>query len=171
VLCRTNGGVLESALSYQERGLKVGIVGGGKDILSFAYAATKAMRGEGSDHPEIGIFKSWNEVCEHAEQPEGKDIRMLVRLVNTYGVQAIIDVCNTSVDEGEADVIVSTAHKAKGREWGHVRIHTDFPEPKENEDGERKVSRTDAMLAYVAVTRAQKVLDNVGLSWVSEFVS
>jgi superfamily I DNA/RNA helicase len=51
-----------------------------------------------------------------------------------------------------------TAHKAKGREWETVRIAGDFRKD--------KVSREEAMLAYVAVTRAKLVLDREGLAWV-----
>jgi hypothetical protein len=75
------------------------------------------------------------------------------------------------VDERHADVIVSTAHKAKGREWATVRIANDFPEP---EAGRRRrdplVPPEDAMLAYVAVTRARKLLDPEGLSWIDKLV-
>jgi superfamily I DNA/RNA helicase len=62
-----------------------------------------------------------------------------------------------------ADVVLSTAHKAKGREWDAVRISDDFMPTKERE-GE-SVSRSEAMLMYVAVTRAKNALDCSALSW------
>jgi superfamily I DNA/RNA helicase len=63
--------------------------------------------------------------------------------------------------------VVSTAHKAKGREWPTVRIACDFPEPRRSHNGQpAQVPRADAMLAYVAVTRARQVLDPEGLAWV-----
>ena len=37
-------------------------------------------------------------------------------------------------DEDTADLIVSTAHKAKGREWDSVRIANDFKAPQEDEE-------------------------------------
>jgi superfamily I DNA/RNA helicase len=62
---------------------------------------------------------------------------------------------------------VSTAHKAKGREWPTVRIAGDFPEPRRSHNGQPgQVPRADAMLAYVAVTRARHTLDPQGLAWV-----
>lgn len=59
---------------------------------------------------------------------------------------------------------------SKGLEWNKVRVADDFREPVGTEkDAEPKVTREDAMLAYVTVTRAQQVLDRGGLSWVDNF--
>ena len=68
---------------------------------------------------------------------------------------------------------VSTAHKAKGREWPTVQIANDFPPPKDTDQHDDQgrpipepVNDTDARLAYVAVTRARQHLDLGGLSWI-----
>jgi energy-coupling factor transporter ATP-binding protein EcfA2 len=169
VLCRTNGGVLEVALNAIEAGRKVAIVGGAGELAAFARAAEQLQRNEVPDHAELGVFKTWNEVVEHAGTPEGESMRMLVRLVNNYGTQAILAVADANVKEEDADVIVSTAHKAKGREWNTVQIHGDFPQPKDTGAG-AVVSDEVAMLAYVAVTRAKITLDAGGLSWVNSLV-
>lgn len=43
----------------------------------------------------------------------------------------------------------------------------DFGEPLDKETDEPKpIPRQDAMLAYVTVTRAKKVLDRGGLAWI-----
>ncbi|GAA0645529.1 hypothetical protein GCM10010174_80620 [Kutzneria viridogrisea] len=74
-----------------------------------------------------------------------------------------------------AEVTVSTAHAAKGREWSTVRIAGDFPEPLDEEDttlgGDPRpgeIEPSEARLAYVAVTRAQHQLDLGGLSWINQ---
>jgi hypothetical protein len=171
ILCRTNAGVLENALSYIEQGQKVAIVGGAAELAAFARAAESLMRNENPDHPDLGAFKTWTEACEYSETDDGKDLKVMVRLITLHGTGAILSLADSTVREDDADVVVSTVHKAKGREWDTVRIHNDFPEPKEDEaTGIKVVSRTDAMLAYVAVTRAKLVLDNVGLSWVNDLV-
>jgi superfamily I DNA/RNA helicase len=56
------------------------------------------------------------------------------------------------VPEKQADVVVSTAHRAKGREWNDVRLQGDFLHV-DDMDSE------DLRLAYVAITRAQRTLD------------
>lgn len=67
------------------------------------------------------------------------------------------------------DVTISTAHKAKGLEWGRVRIGDDFKPPKQSETDPDKVIMPDPeelRLAYVAVTRAEGELDPGSLRWV-----
>ena len=72
-------------------------------------------------------------------------------------------------DERYAEVVISTAHKAKGREWDSVKIGSDFRQPAAGEDGKPgRVPRGEAMLAYVAVTRAKKTLDRGGLAWIDD---
>ncbi|MET9528243.1 UvrD-helicase domain-containing protein [Streptomyces coeruleorubidus] len=70
------------------------------------------------------------------------------------------------------DVLVTTAHKAKGLESQRVRIADDFKGPEEKEDGsldwDADTAPSDEALrvAYVAVTRATEVLDPGSLGWV-----
>lgn len=66
------------------------------------------------------------------------------------------------------DVVVTTAHKAKGLEWDNVRIGNDFWGPRTNpETGKLDLpSPEELRLDYVAVTRAQKSLDPGALSWI-----
>src|SRR5690606_13167694 len=68
------------------------------------------------------------------------------------------------------DVIVSTAHKAKGLEWDRVRIGDDFKGPKQDtETGELVMPDPEELrLAYVAVTRARRELDPGALAYVFE---
>lgn len=82
--------------------------------------------------------------------------------VDNYGPEAVIAAVNALTEESKADVTVSTAHKAKGREWPEVGIADEFPPPpdsdQEDDNGRpipEPVSETDARLAYVAVTRAR----------------
>jgi len=58
--------------------------------------------------------------------------------------------------------MVSTVHRAKGLEWDNVQVAGDF-KPVRAAD---PVARADAMLAYVAVTRARTGLDQTGLAWI-----
>jgi superfamily I DNA/RNA helicase len=73
----------------------------------------------------------------------------------------------------EPDVVVSTAHKAKGLEWKRVRIGADFKGPKVSKATGKEVMPKDEelRLAYVAVTRAEHELDPGSLSWVYEKTS
>jgi hypothetical protein len=172
VLCRTNAQCIQEALQSHKAGKATAIVGGTKDIEIFTKQALRVMSGQGTDHADLVAFKTWAEVCDYVQTDKaGADLKVKVNLLNQYGAESVLSVCDNVVTEAKAEVVVSTAHKAKGREWNSVRVATDFREPRSVEDGGTgTVGRTDAMLAYVTVTRAKKVLDNAGLAWVDQYV-
>lgn len=173
VLCRTNAEAVAQAMAAMNAGRKAALVGGGDTIRRLAKAAITLQAGRGTDHPELFVFRTWGEVQDYVQHDDaGADLRVFVTLIDTYGPETVIDAVDRLVGEDQADLVISTAHKAKGREWPVVRIAGDFPEPKPHPDtGERgDVSRTDAMLAYVAVTRARQHLDPGGLSWIDRYL-
>jgi superfamily I DNA/RNA helicase len=169
VLCRTNAEVITQAMREQAKGNRVAIVGGANEIKKYAEAAIDLMSGKRTWHPELCAFPNWGAVQEYCrtEADAAGTMKMIVRLIDTYGPEAIIQVADSCVDESKADIIVSTSHKAKGREWDHVRIGNDF-QPRTEDGKEVPPSRPEMMLAYVAVTRAKITLDNEGLAWVSK---
>jgi hypothetical protein len=171
VLCRTNAGVLSTAMEAQGSGKSVAIVGGADPIKRYAEAAVELMAGKSTWHPELCAFKSWADVQEYVQEDEDAGaLKVIVRMIDSHGPQRIIEVATSCADERDADVIASTSHKAKGREWDHVQIATDF-QPQKSENGEeKKPSRPEMMLAYVAVTRAKVQLDNLGLTWIEKFL-
>ncbi|MFJ2029451.1 UvrD-helicase domain-containing protein [Streptosporangium sp. NPDC087985] len=157
VLCRTNAGAIGQIIAAIGSGHRAALVGGGDDIRRLAEACRDLRSGKGTYHPELMAFSSWAEVQDYAEHDAGgQDLKTLVQLVDSHGPEAIIRVVDQLVDEHNATVVVSTAHKAKGREWPTVRLAADFPPP---HDKEGNLIPAEAMLAYVAVTRAKQGLD------------
>ncbi|CAG6398298.1 3'-5' exonuclease [Actinacidiphila cocklensis] len=78
-------------------------------------------------------------------------------------------------DEASAQVTVSTAHTAKGREWPNVRIAGDFHPPKDTSSHDENgnpvpgpIDTTEARLAYVAITRARHHLNRGSLAWIDD---
>ncbi|PZG33837.1 DNA helicase [Spongiactinospora gelatinilytica] len=171
ILCRTNAEAMAQAMTALDKGKRVALVGGGKQIRAMAEAAIQLQEGRGCDHPELCAFQNWGQVQQYAFMEEdGQDLQAMVKLIDGHGAEKIIDVADALDREEAADVKVSTAHRSKGREWHRVKIAGDFPEPKQGDDGRPgKVEPADARLAYVAVTRAQHVLDTGGLSWVDKY--
>jgi hypothetical protein len=163
VLCRTNGEVVSQALRAWDNDRTFAIVGGTDAIRKFAEAAEQLQRGQRAGwHADLGAFKNWSDVVQYVKE-ESSDIGTLVRMIETFGVDTIYSVCDNSRPEGQADVTITTAHKAKGREWDRVLIAGDFTPA---EDSERTgLSRAEAMLMYVAVTRAKLALDASALAW------
>jgi UvrD/REP helicase N-terminal domain/UvrD-like helicase C-terminal domain len=165
VLCRTNGGVMGEAMKALEDGHKVAIVGGDKQISDLARACLELQEGQKTIHPELIAFNSWAEVQEFTEEHDGRDLKPMVDLIDRYTAKTVLYATNRFVDEENADRIVSTAHKAKGREWDSVRIGEDFRQTPDEETGVIELDRSEAMLCYVAVTRAQKELGASALDW------
>lgn len=172
VLCRTNAQAVAEVMEAAADGRRAALVGGGEDVRRLAEAAIRLKAGMGCDHPELFAFQTWQEVQDYAtNDPGGSDLKVFVDLIDEHGPNKVIGIVDNLVSEQHADVIVSTAHKAKGREWDKVRIAPDFREPKKTEDGQLgEIGRESAMLAYVAVTRAKLTLDRGGLAWVDKYV-
>lgn len=174
VLCRTNVGAMVEIMALQAAGLRVGLVGGGQGLAALAYAARDLKAGKPTTHPELILFPTWGELQDYAEEdPSGRDLQPLVELIDEHGAEVILTAVNRLVNEDAAQVMVSTAHKAKGREWASVRIGADFPAPEDEKDAgghlvPGPVDDDEARLAYVAITRARHRLDIGGLAWIND---
>lgn len=170
LLCRSNAEAVSSLMKYNAAGVPAAVVGGGDDIRRLAEAAQE-LRSQGRTwHPELCAFTSWGMVQDYVEQDAaGADLKVAVKLIDDYGAEAIIAALTRAVPEKQAQVVISTAHKSKGREWNRVKIANDF-QPPTGDDEDKMPSREEMMLAYVAVTRAQQVLDRSGLAWVDDYL-
>jgi superfamily I DNA/RNA helicase len=152
VLCRTNAGAVLRLMQSLEADRRPALVGGGAAIKAMARASLDLKAGRGTSHYELLAFRTWEEVREFVEtESAGSDLRVFVRLIDDYSAETVIKTLDSSTSEEDADVIVSTAHKAKGREWESVAVAADFPD--------RVKGEAERMLAYVTVTRAKERLD------------
>ncbi|MCQ6556882.1 UvrD-helicase domain-containing protein [Streptomyces sp. C10-9-1] len=176
VLCRTNVGTMKHVMSHLAAGTPVALVGGGDSLRTLALAARDLKEGRRTHHPELVLFPTWGAVQDYAaHDPSGRDLQPLVDLVDTHGPEAILTAVNRLTPEHHAKVTVSTAHKAKGREWARVRIADDFTPPKDTDRQDAHgrpipgpIDDSEARLAYVAVTRTRTRLDIGGLAWIQE---
>ncbi|WP_433661362.1 DciA family protein [Nocardia sp. CA-128927] len=168
IVCRTNAGAMCEVIAALDAGIKVALVGGGGTLRSLAEAARDLKAGRRATHHELSLFESWGEVQYYASgDPQGGDLLPFVKLIDEHGVEAILAAINKLSDEPSAQLTISTAHKAKGREWRKLRIASDFNEPAKTDDGQPgPIHDDDARLAYVAVTRARLHLDLGSLAWI-----
>ncbi|MFB7575957.1 UvrD-helicase domain-containing protein [Streptomyces sp. NPDC056165] len=174
VLCRTNIGAMTEVMRLLATGHRVALTRGGQQLAALALAARDLKAGCRTTHPELVLFPSWGELQDYAaHDPAGGDLQPFIDLVDTHGPDAILTAVDQLTDETHAEVTVTTAHTAKGREWSAVQIGNDFPPPKDTDQHDDQgrpvpepVNDTDARLAYVAVTRARRHLDLGGLAWI-----
>lgn len=164
ILTRTNSVAVAEMFKEIARGGKPHIVGGASDVLGFCEGALKLQEQGWCTHPELICFDSWQEVGFYASDDVlGEDLRMLVKLVDEYGAAPIIKALKHMPPQEMASLVLSTAHKGKGLQWGAVKLTHDFPDDQESALG--PVQDDDLRLLYVAVSRAQRELDveSVGL--------
>ena len=88
---------------------------------------------------------------------EGSDLKTLVKLVDDHGTNVLSQAVNSLTSIDNADYVISTAHKAKGLEWGRVQLDDDFYY--DVTTNAVKISPEELRLLYVACTRAQSNLD------------
>lgn len=160
ILCRGNGTALGWVLKFHEQGLPVCLAPGtkdaGKDIERFAWAARDLMKGEGTDHPDLCAFQTWDQLVKYvAEEEDTADLKRMVGIINRVGISEVIDAVRGCTTRDKAIVSVGTGHKAKGLEWPTVRVADDFTPPEPEDDGTPAEPDYEAMcLNYVTVTRA-----------------
>jgi superfamily I DNA/RNA helicase len=178
VLCRTNAEALRRAIAALGDGLKVAFPKGTGELMALVKGAADIKAGRPSEHPDLMAFATWGQVQDYVEsEADGADLKQFVDLVDQYGTDELFVILSQigSAAKGVAyDVLISTAHGAKGLEWPLVLIADDFLEPKKDPEAPAgslpKIPRELAMLAYVAVTRAKNVLNPDGLSWVNKYL-
>jgi superfamily I DNA/RNA helicase len=116
--------------------------------------------------PDFFGFDTWKEVVEFAQSADGQHLLTFVNLVESRGEKQLIWAINRSVDEEKGDVVISTVHRAKGREWRSVRLMDDFFKSRKKLDGSARSEETvdgfdpsELRLFYVALTRAKIALE------------
>jgi len=160
VLCRTNAGVVSVVVESLASGRKPHVVGGVSDLLRMLEDVTRLKRSIPAECAEFFGFRDWSDVVEFAESDEGESLRSFVSIVGAYGEGALIQrLKSVEREESSADLIISTGHKAKGREWNSVALHSDF-EPRASKEDPNKfvLNQEEARLLYVASTRAKELL-------------
>ena len=165
ILSRTNARLFEGLIAIPA-GTPFFIAGGFDTLanqLMSAYALSKNEQYKVTD-PYVRGFSYWEDMVEEAIEDD-PDAKKLVKIVKDYGDQipAIIDRlrAHQRPHHQDAQVLLSTAHKAKGLEADSVVVLDDFPTPKELQARllDDKLSQIDyeqeINLTYVAVSRAK----------------
>lgn len=152
ILTRNNATAFDQMIVFLELGLRPFLIGGGEDLVKFAEGALEIKQTGRTAYPRLAIFQTWAQVQEYAEKdPMGvTELALLVKLVDAYTPERVIEVLGHMTAEAEADVAIGTTHSAKGREWESVVLTDDFPEAGGTEE---------LRVLYVAGTRAMEILD------------
>jgi hypothetical protein len=157
-LFRTNSELLSKAVRAVDNGENVSIEIDVKDFIKLLESATALSIGDHKNvkHEKMLAFKDFGTFMEDAKI-QGGELQRLVRIIEQGQARHMINVLSSYYPKPNASVIYTTAHKSKGREHEQVILADDFPSPIVK--GEYKgLSESETNLLYVAITRAQKVL-------------
>ncbi len=156
VLARTNATVIHELLEALNDGQTSCICGGTQDIERLLNDVGQLKAGRPVTSPDFFGFTQWREVLEFSATEEGRYLRPFVSLVQQHGERKLLAAVGQAVDdETEADIVISTAHRAKGREFERVRLSSDFASSRSNPEAD---ADEEARLFYVAMTRAKRML-------------
>ncbi|HZH70472.1 MAG TPA: AAA family ATPase [Flavobacteriaceae bacterium] len=175
ILFRTNLNMIELAFSYAGSGQKIFFPSfknsGFLKILEFYCLNIIDFRNEGI--PKGRKLKKYSNFSELSSLLNSNDIDQ--DLVQAYRIAEVFSWNKLAIESSfqklefalcespdAADVLMCTAHSAKGREWDFIEIFGDFEHflaaSKQSDDGS---FRDELMLFYVAITRAKKAITNI----------
>ena len=156
ILCRTNNGVISETIKALDSQRSVHILGGTQQITYLINSIFQLKTAGYSKHPDLFLFKSYTELKEYANTNMGGDLKPILKLMDTYGREKLLNILESTTENAEeADVTITTAHKSKGLEWPTVRLANDF---KLLEDTSVP-SQEETNILYVAASRALHNLD------------
>jgi F-box protein 18 (helicase) len=167
MLARTNAGLFDEAVSHYRRH-NIGFLGKYSlpfDALQDAYYLKEGKPKYIKDRM-LKSMGSYDEMKEYAQTVEDVELLSLCKVMDNYDkvdIPAMLDrIYDKMVEEpNDADVILTTAHKAKGLEFKHVKLADDFQ--RLMEEGEiapaPSLEPEEINVLYVAMTRASDTLE------------
>ena len=165
ILARSNASTVAAIIEALDAGQSPHLVGGTDEVMKMLRGVQDLKEGKQSTVPDFFGFDKWEQVVEFAKSGEGDHLLSFVNLVEQRGERQLMWALNRVVDEERSDLIISTAHKAKGREWSTVRLMDDFlrSQPKQQEQDKPQPKNghdpAELRLFYVAMTRAKQAID------------
>ena len=143
-------------------------------IYNLAYDYDRLDNGEKATRTELRDFDTQAALFNHLDSEDSRSVRSandpLIRWLREFSTEQAREILNNSYDPdketNQNPVVLSTAHKSKGRQWDRVWVDIDAdqslpftsisynPEVKDGTVVDME-SRQALMLAYVALTRAR----------------
>lgn len=158
IIFRTNSALLTDAVEAIEKGTSVGIEIDVKDFVGIlkSVIALKAMDTKNVKHEKILPYTEFKDLEEEAKNDS--ELKRVVQLVNSGKSLRSIALLESYTNPKNPQILFTTAHKSKGREWDNVLLANDFPSHY-NSNGEWVgLQPMEENLLYVACTRAKLLL-------------
>lgn len=177
VIARTNAAIFDKAVALC-RTRKIGFVGGIQgyrlQTLRDVYFLFSGKNDRILDKYIRG-FGRYGDLKRYAEAVADLELLSVCKVVEAHkwAIPTLVEmISDRAVDAKEAEVVLTTAHKAKGLEWENVHLMGDFP--KFVEGGElldpSELDADEFNLVYVAMTRTISRLRFDKGSGIPEFI-
>lgn len=153
---RTNAGCLSTITDLMEAGTKRIFYDQAKPMADLVAGIQNLKRYGTTTHLDLKGFRNYDDLLDYLKNNETNELHGVVNIAKKFGEAQVISILQEigKNTQESAQVIVTTGHRAKGREWESVQLGSDFiPRNKKPLEGE------DANVLYVAATRARKELD------------
>jgi F-box protein 18 (helicase) len=160
VIARTNAAVFDKAVQLSGTH-KIGFVGGIQGYrlnrIRDIYYLFASNHDRISDK-YIKRFARYNDLKAYARAVEDIELMSICKVVDNYkfSIPNLVKMLSEkAVDAPEAEVLLTTVHKAKGLEWQNVHLMSDFPSFVENNAmiNSNSLDPDEFNLVYVAITR------------------
>ena len=169
-LCRTRAKVFDNAVAKIKKGAKIYFEGG---VYSYNFdtfiEAWKFRQGEPYNDPLLAPFATYEEMKQYAENVNDLELKYLIKVIDKYKAQIpdYVKRINRFAldDKANADIILSTLHRAKGLEYQQLILEDDFLDvaltKKLLDKGKIRAEEVseEINIIYVALTRAAGVLE------------
>jgi hypothetical protein len=153
-LFRTNTELLTCAVSAIQSGKSVSIEIDVRDFVRLLQSAQALFEGDVKSvkHEKIVPYAEWAALAEDADHDQ--ELKRLVAAVMSGQAPVWIDVLENHQEPHNPEVIFTTAHKSKGREFKQVKLEDDFPSNYGKGGKWVGLETEEQNLLYVACTRA-----------------
>jgi adenylate kinase len=159
VLYRTNMALVLDAVHYLSKGKRVNLEIDVKDFVKLLESAMELKNGNmpGVKHDELLPYTSWFDFSEEVAG-KGSELARVHTIITDGDFFKVVGMLKTQKNVDHPDIILTTAHKSKGREFDVVLLASDFPGVYNNKGEWCGLHEAERNLLYVAVTRARKLL-------------
>ena len=156
VLCRTNAGIIQKAFDFIKHNKPFYSNKRPSEIFQMPFAILHVFFGYQPPfkipNQVISFLRSFNSIFDlqtYGNEANDVEISNAIKLVNQYKYEDLVKLYET-FKRSRKGVCITTAHVAKGLEFGKVSLMSDFSSTKFND----KTFAEEFHLFYVAATRA-----------------
>lgn len=173
-LCRSNAGIFDILIQFMSKGTKIAFEGGKRSYNFSLIRDVYALYNDEPQlvkNPQLKMFRDWYELESFLNTSGDRELSAAVNIVDKYkdDIPKYLHEIHKLPDipKENAEIILSTVHKAKGMEYDQVKLHNDFAEIGylnkviSETEGDYIAGQTleEINLLYVAVTRSKHKLE------------